>query len=147
MSELIDPPTARALVVQAASGVDINVHVRELDPLSARLILDALACHSDLRLEDSSWWELPPHFNVIVADGCAAYVGSSYLWSTQSNMIFHGRSFENGVLLDGDAAGSVLDQINKLRTQARQRIPPAVAYDFRRSWDKYRRMYLENIFD
>lgn len=55
------------------------IQVRELDAVSARLLTDAIAGYPNLRLEDTGWWEPSPHFNVIVADGAAAYIGSSYL--------------------------------------------------------------------
>ncbi|KAH7118487.1 hypothetical protein EDB81DRAFT_667843 [Dactylonectria macrodidyma] len=118
ISELVDPAMTQMLLDRVASGVDVTIQVREFDPVSIRLLNDALSRHSNLHLEDSSWWEPRPHFNAIIADGSTAYLGTSYLWPTQRNMLHHGRSLENGVLLKGDAAASVCKQIDELRTRA-----------------------------
>ncbi|KAF9536602.1 hypothetical protein EC957_010320 [Mortierella hygrophila] len=115
VSELVDPSIIQMLIGRAASGVDVVIQVRELDPVSRWLLADARTQYPNLWLEDSSCWEPRPHLNTIVADRDTAYVGTSYLWQTQRNMVHQGRSFENGVLLDGDAAASVVTQINKLR--------------------------------
>jgi hypothetical protein len=126
MSEIKDPALAQLIIDRAAAGADVVVQVRELDPVSARLFTDAAKQYPNLRFEDTSWWEPRPHFNAIVADA-DAYVGTSYLWPTQRNMIHQGRSFESGVLLHGDAAGSVHAQINELRTRALADHTPATA--------------------
>lgn len=118
LSELVDPVMTEMLLDRVASGVDVTIQVRELDPVSIRLLTDALARYPNLHLEDSSWWEPRPHWNAIIADGSTAYLGTSYLWPTQRNMLHQGRSLENGVLLNGDAAVSVRKQIDELRTRA-----------------------------
>ncbi|KAH7176855.1 hypothetical protein EDB81DRAFT_675843 [Dactylonectria macrodidyma] len=118
ISELVDPAMTQMLLDRVASGVDVTIQVRELDPVSIRLLNDACSRYPNLHLEDSSWWEPRPHFNAIIADGSTAYLGTSYLWPTQRNMLHHGRSLENGVLLKGDAAASVGKQIDELRTRA-----------------------------
>ncbi|KAH6967775.1 hypothetical protein BKA56DRAFT_597165 [Ilyonectria sp. MPI-CAGE-AT-0026] len=118
LSELVDPVMTEMLLDRVASGVDVTIQVRELDPVSIRLLTDALARYPNLHLEDSSWWEPRPHWNAIIADGSTAYLGTSYLWPTQRNMLHQGRSLENGVLLNGDAAISVRKQIDELRTRA-----------------------------
>ena len=146
MSELIDPAVTQAVIEQAASGVDVTIQVRELDLLSARLLASATTRYPNLRIEDSSWWEPRPHFNVIIADGCAAYVGSSYLWSTQRNMVHQGRSFENGVLLSGHAAAEVLTLCNELRTHSYRHNPMATAFSLSMSWERYHRLYLKDMF-
>ncbi|KAF7544676.1 hypothetical protein G7Z17_g9762 [Cylindrodendrum hubeiense] len=118
ISELVDPVMTQMLLDRVANGVDVTIQVRELDPVSIKLLMDALVLYPNLRLEDSSWWEPRPHWNTIIADGKTAYLGTSYLWPTQRNMLHQGRSFENGVLLNGDAAVSVRTQIDDLRTRA-----------------------------
>lgn len=119
ISELVDPRVTQTLIDRAANGVDVHLQVREVDPTSALLLTDALLKYpQNLRVEDTSWWEPRPHFNTIVADGDAAYLGTSYLWPTQCHMVHQGRSLENGVLLQGDATASVLMQLDQLRARA-----------------------------
>ncbi|KAF9205022.1 hypothetical protein BGZ49_004568 [Haplosporangium sp. Z 27] len=118
ISELVDPSITQTLISRAASGINVVIQVRELDSVSRWLLTSARAQYPNLQLEDSSCWEPRPHFNAIIADCSSAYVGTSYLWQTQRNMVHQGRSFENGVLLDGDAAASVITQINDLRARA-----------------------------
>lgn len=118
ISELVDPAMTQTLIDRAASGIAVAIHVRELDRVSKRALAAAETRYSNLQVECSSWWEPRPHFNAIVADGKTAYVGTSYLWPTQRNMVHQGRSLENGVLLSGQAAASVRLQIAKLRIRA-----------------------------
>ncbi|PLB53270.1 hypothetical protein P170DRAFT_349816 [Aspergillus steynii IBT 23096] len=118
LSELVDPAMTQALIDRAAGGVQVIIQVRELDPVSAMSLAGAMLRGSNLVVENSSWWEPRPHFNAIIADGDFAYLGTSYLWPTQRNMVHHSRSLENGVLLHGDAAASVLVQIEDLRARA-----------------------------
>ncbi|KAJ5142520.1 uncharacterized protein N7515_001307 [Penicillium bovifimosum] len=118
ISELVDPIMTQMLIDRAASGVDVTLQVREVDPKSALLLADARRCCSNLQVEDTSWWEPRPHFNVIIADGSFAYLGSSYIWPTQCHMVHQGRSFENGVLLSGDAIASLIQQLGDLRAHA-----------------------------
>ena len=117
MSELVDPEITKLIIQRAtsASKVNISIQVRELDPISARLLATFLPHIPNLRVEDSSGWEPRPHWNIIVADGEIGYVGSSYLWTTQRNMIHQGRSFENGVVLADKAVKKVCSQIEQLR--------------------------------
>lgn len=115
VSELVDPIVTKLLLRQVARGIHVTLQVRELDPRSARLLARALRHYDNLKIEDSSWWEPRPHWNAIIADGTVAYVGSCYLWSTQRNMIHQGRSFENGALLQGEAAWRVYTLIDELR--------------------------------
>ncbi|RFU82158.1 long-chain-fatty-acid-- ligase [Trichoderma arundinaceum] len=117
MSELVDPAVTNILVNRAMEGVDVTIQVRELDHVSACLLAIGMAKHPNLRIEDTSWWEPRPHFNAIIADGFA-YVGTSYFWPTQRDMIHQGRSLENGVLLNGDAAIGIRTQIDELRARA-----------------------------
>lgn len=119
ISELVDPRVTQTLIERAANGLDVHLQVREVDPASAVLLTDAILQYPEnLRVEDTSWWEPRPHFNTIVADGDAAYLGTSYLWPTQCHMVHQGRSLENGVLLQGDATASVLVQLDQLRARA-----------------------------
>jgi len=124
LSELVDPDITRRLIERADSGVNVVIQVRELDPESQRLLQDAIARGANLHYEDANTWQPRPHYNVIVADHSAAYVGTSYLWPTQRNMVHHGRSFESGVLLSGGAAASVHTQIAALHAQVHGEPPP-----------------------
>lgn len=118
ISELVDPTMAQLLIDRAASGVDVILQVRQVDPKSALLLADGKMRCSNLLVEDTSWWEPRPHFNAIIADGRSAYLGSSYLWPTQCHMVHQGRSFENGVLLCGDATTRLIEQLDNLRSNA-----------------------------
>lgn len=118
ISELVDPVMTQTLIDRAESGVDVNIQVREVDPASALLLADAILRCSNLRVEDTSWWEPRPHFNAIIADGTSAYMGTSYLWPTQCHMVHQGRSLENGVLLHGDATARLRTQLDELRDRA-----------------------------
>jgi hypothetical protein len=145
LSELIDPVVTQMLIHRAAKGVEVMIQVRELDEISLRLLRSAMVKHTNLRLEDTSWWEPRPHFNVIIADGRAAYIGSSYLWSTQRNMLHHGRSFENGVLLCGEAAAEVYWMMDQLRTQAYSDNPVAIACNMLKSWSMQYTLYARDL--
>lgn len=118
ISELVDPVMTQTLIDRAESGVDVNIQVREVDPTSALLLAHAILRCSNLRVEDTSWWEPRPHFNAIIADGTSAYLGTSYLWPTQCHMVHQGRSLENGVLLHGDATARLRAQLDGLRDRA-----------------------------
>ncbi|KAH8429270.1 uncharacterized protein LDX57_006937 [Aspergillus melleus] len=116
ISELVDPRMTQTLIDRVENGLDVHIQVREVDPTSALLLADAILQYpANLRVEDTSWWEPRPHFNAIIADCDAAYLGTSYLWPTQCHMVHQGRSFENGVLLQGDATTSLLMQLDQLR--------------------------------
>lgn len=119
VSELTDPSLTRALIRRAMTGLKVILQVRQLDAVSKKLLSDAesRSCAS-LWVEETSTWEPRPHFNAIVADGVVAYVGTAYLWQTQRSMLHHGRSFENGVLVDGEGAARVRMEIVKLRALA-----------------------------
>lgn len=118
ISELVDPTMTQTLIDRAAHGVDILLQVREVDPTSVVLLAQAILQYSNLRVEDTSWWEPRPHYNIIAADGDSAYLGTSYLWPTQCHMVHQGRSLENGVLLQGDATANMLMQLDHLRARA-----------------------------
>lgn len=145
LSELVDPTMTKLIIHRASSGVDVMIQVRELDAISARLLAVAMSRYPNLRLEDSSWWEPRPHFNAIIADGTAAYIGSSYLWSTQRNMVHHGRSFENGVLLHGKAAAHMYSLIDDLRIAAHRDNPVAMACGIFKSWSTQYTLYQESV--
>jgi hypothetical protein len=115
VSELRNPETTRAIIERAEAGVNVQVQFREMDPESRRLLADAQQRLPNLRVEDVSAWQPRPHYNVIIADGQQAYVGTAYLWQNQQDMLQHGRSFENGVLLQGDAVQRLQAQMEALR--------------------------------
>lgn len=136
ISELVDPTMTQILIDRAAHGVDILLQVREVDPTSLALLAQAILRYSNLRVEDTSWWEPRPHYNIIVADGDSAYLGTSYLWPTQCHMVHQGRSLENGVLLQGDATANMLMQLDHLRARAysNDNICPVSIYEALDSW-------------
>jgi hypothetical protein len=119
VSELQDPRVTRAIIQRAAEGVQVTVQHRGLDPESQALLEAAQARYPGLRVEGVDGWDPRPHFNLIIADRQQAYVGSSYLWPTQRNMIHHGRSLENGVLLEGAPVEALLHQLGDLDRRAR----------------------------
>ncbi|KAF5685306.1 long-chain-fatty-acid ligase [Fusarium denticulatum] len=117
VSELVDPRIAKLLVRRAANGVTVTIQVRELDAdvVSSRILAQATRRYGKrLSVEDVSWWEPRPHYNAIIADDSLAYLGTSYFWPTQRNMIHQGRSLENGVLLEGEAVTVLREQLDKL---------------------------------
>ena len=116
VSELRNPETTLAIIERARAGVEVNLQYREIDPRSRVLLDQATQQYPNLRAENVSGWEPRPHFNTIIADGQQAYVGTAYLWPNQQQMVHHGRSFENGVLLQGDAVRSLLEQMEQLRS-------------------------------
>lgn len=145
LSELIDPAVTRLIICRASSGVNVMIQVRELDAVSAQLLALAMSRYPNLRLDDSSWWQPRPHYNVIIADGAAAYIGSSYLWSTQRNMVHHGRSLENGVLLRGKAAALTYSLIDDIRIAAHRDNPVAMACSVFRSWSTQYMLYQHSV--
>ncbi|KAF4338988.1 long-chain-fatty-acid ligase [Fusarium beomiforme] len=119
VSELVDPKITKLLVRRAANGVTVTIQVREIDDVSSRILTQAMRRYGRrLSVEDVSWWEPRPHYNAIIADGSLAYLGSSYFWPTQRNMVHQGRSLENGVLLEGEAAKVLREQLDNLRDRA-----------------------------
>ena len=116
VSELRNPETTRAIIERADAGVNVQVQFREMDPESRRLLAEAQQRLPNLAVEDVSAWQPRPHYNVIVADRQQAYVGTAYLWQNQQDMLQHGRSFENGVLLQGDAVQRLQAQMEALRS-------------------------------
>jgi hypothetical protein len=116
MSELRNPETTRTIIERAEAGVNVQIQFREMDPESRRLLAEAQQRLPNLRVEDTSAWQPRPHYNAIIADGQQAYVGSAYLWQNQQDMLQHGRSFENGVLLQGDAVQRLQAQMEALRS-------------------------------
>lgn len=116
VSELRNPDTTRAIIERAEAGVNVQVQFREMDPESRQLLADAEQRLPNLKVEDVSAWQPRPHYNVIIADREQAYVGTAYLWQNQQDMLQHGRSFENGVLLQGDAVQRLQAQMEGLRS-------------------------------
>jgi hypothetical protein len=116
VSELRNPETTRAIIERAEAGVNVQVQFREMDPESRQLLADAQQRLPNLKVEDVSAWQPRPHYNVIIADREQAYVGTAYLWQNQQDMLQHGRSFENGVLLQGDAVQRLQAQMEGLRS-------------------------------
>ncbi|GAA4797281.1 XVIPCD domain-containing protein [Lysobacter hankyongensis] len=116
VSELRNPETTRAIIERAEAGVNVQVQFREMDPESRRLLAEAQQRLPNLKVEDASAWQPRPHYNVIIADREQAYVGTAYLWQNQQDMLQHGRSFENGVLLQGDAVQRLQAQMEALRS-------------------------------
>jgi len=116
VSELRNPETTRAIIERAEAGVNVQVQFREMDAESRQLFADAQQRLPNLRVEDVSAWQPRPHYNVIIADREQAYVGTAYLWQNQQDMLQHGRSFENGVLLQGDAVQRLQGQMEALRS-------------------------------
>ena len=115
VSELRNPDTTRAIIERAEAGVNVQVQFREMDPESRRLFAEAQQRLPNLAVEDVSAWQPRPHYNVIVADREQAYVGTAYLWQNQQDMLQHGRSFENGVLLQGEPVQRLQAQMEALR--------------------------------
>lgn len=115
VSELRNPETTRAIIERAEAGVNVQVQFREMDPESRQLLADAQQRLPNLQVEDVSGWQPRPHYNVIVADREQAYVGTAYLWQNQQDMLQHGRSFENGVLLQGESVRQLQSQMEGLR--------------------------------
>jgi hypothetical protein len=120
VSELRNTDTTTAIIERARSGVDVEVQYREIDERSRSLLEQAQAQYPNLKVQDVSQWDPRPHYNVIIADGMQAYVGTAYLWPNQQEMIHHGRSFENGVLVEGDAAVELRRQMEGLRQRQQQ---------------------------
>ncbi|KAM0547207.1 hypothetical protein ACHAPJ_010467 [Fusarium lateritium] len=119
VSELVDPKITKLLVRRAANGVTVTIQVREIDAVSDRILTQAMRRYGKrLSVENVSCWEPRPHYNAIVADGNLAYLGTSYFWPTQCNMIHQGRSLENGVLLEGDAVKTLREHLDALRDRA-----------------------------
>lgn len=116
VSELRNPETTRAIIERAEAGVNVQVQFREMDPESRQLLADAQQRLPNLQVEDVSAWQPRPHYNVIVADREQAYVGTAYLWQNQQDMLQHGRSFENGVLLQGETVRQLQSQMDALRS-------------------------------
>lgn len=123
VSELRNPETTLAIIERARAGVEVNLQYREIDPRSKNLLDQATQQYPNLHAENVSAWEPRPHFNTIIADGQQAYVGTAYLWPNQQQMIHHGRSFENGVLLEGEPVRSLLEQMESLRRSQLQDAP------------------------
>ncbi|KAM0235129.1 hypothetical protein ACHAPO_005924 [Fusarium lateritium] len=116
VSELVDPKITKLLVRRAANGVVVTIQVREIDKVSATILTQAMRRYEKrITVEDVSCWEPRPHYNAIIADGNLAYLGTSYFWPTQRNMIHQGRSLENGVLLNGDAARALRRHLDELK--------------------------------
>ncbi|PNP83838.1 hypothetical protein FNYG_02526 [Fusarium nygamai] len=119
VSELVDPKITKLLVRRAANGVTVTIQVHEIDAVSSRIFAQATRRYGKrLSVEDVSWWEPRPHYNAIIADDSLAYLGTSYFWPTQRNMIHQGRSLENGVLLEGEAVKVLREQLDELRDRA-----------------------------
>ncbi|KAM0394761.1 hypothetical protein ACHAPZ_009499 [Fusarium culmorum] len=118
VSELVDPKITKLLVRRAANGVAVTIQVREIDDVSSKILTQAIRRYGKrISVEDVSCWEPKPHYNAIIADGNLAYLGTSYFWPTQRNMIHQGRSLENGVLLEGDAARALRGHLDELRNR------------------------------
>ncbi|KAK6714679.1 hypothetical protein SNK03_005523 [Fusarium graminearum] len=118
MSELVDPKITKLLVRRAANGVTVTIQVREIDDVSSKILTQAMRRYGKrISVEDVSCWEPRPHYNAIIADGSLAYLGTSYFWPTQRNMIHQSRSLENGVLLEGDAARALSGHLDELRNR------------------------------
>ncbi|KAM0317979.1 hypothetical protein ACHAPQ_010817 [Fusarium lateritium] len=119
VSELVDPKIAKLLVRRAANGVTVTIQVREIDAISSKILTQAMRRYGKrISVEDVSWWEPRPHYNAIIADGSLGYLGTSYFWPTQRNMIHQGRSLENGVLLEGEAVRVLRGHLDELRERA-----------------------------
>ena len=116
VSELRNPETTRAIIERAEAGVNVQVQFREMDPESRQLLADAQQRLPNLKVEDASAWQPRPHYNAIIADREQAYVGTAYLWQNQQDMLQHGRSFENGVLLQGEPVRQLQSQMEALRS-------------------------------
>ncbi|KAJ9414347.1 hypothetical protein QL093DRAFT_2569198 [Fusarium oxysporum] len=126
VSELVDPKITKLLVRRAANGVTVTIQVREIDAVSSRILTQATRRYGKrLSVEDVSWWEPRPHYNAIIADDSLAYLGTSYFWPTQRNMIHQGRSLENGVLLEGEAVKVLREQLDDLRGRRESSYPAA----------------------
>lgn len=117
VSELQNPQTATLIAQQLADKPKLTVELqyREMDPKSREILDQAKARFGDrLDVQDVSQWQPRPHFNTIVADGKQAYVGTAYLWPNQQQMIHHGVSLENGVLLQGESVRKLQGQLDML---------------------------------
>ncbi|ATB39768.1 long-chain-fatty-acid--CoA ligase [Cystobacter fuscus] len=118
-SDLKDTNTARKLIEQAKAGRDVLIQHRGLDPESERLLSEAQQEHLNLQVEDISDWKPYPHFNTVIADGKQAYVGTAFLWSNQLQMVHHGLSYENGVVLEGESVKDLLRQLDETEASVR----------------------------
>ena len=117
LSDLTNPDTTRTIIDRVRNGVDVEIQYREMDPTSRQLLDRAMQEYPDrLRVENISNWDPRPHYNVIVADDKQGYVGTSYLWPNQQQQIHHTRSFENGVLLQGESVRQLQSQMEALRS-------------------------------
>ncbi|MBI4348609.1 MAG: hypothetical protein HY553_17355 [Elusimicrobia bacterium] len=127
VKELKDVDATRTLIDRARDGVKVDIVVRKdegIDPRARELVEQALAedpsLPLSLRVYPTGQGPLP-HGNLIVADGDHAYVGTSFPWSSHLKRVMPGgRSFENGVLLEGDDAEAV-------RRQFREAVPEPVS--------------------
>lgn len=116
VSDLTNPDTTKAIIDRVRNGVEVDIQYREIDPRSKLLLEQTMQQYPDkLRVENISSWDPRPHYNTIIADDKQGYVGTSYLWPNQQQQIHHTRSFENGVLLQGDAVQSLQRQLEDLR--------------------------------
>ena len=118
INELRDPASAQKLVDQARQGIDVELNVREVDVVSQGILDAAVKDGLPITQRDTSKLEPYPHFNFIGKDlgdpaSAEAFVGTAYPWTNHMQMSYHGRSWENGVRLGGDAATDFHQQVNE----------------------------------
>ncbi len=112
-SELRDLEVTQKIIDQVANGVEVKILARDFDPRALEMLRAAQAQYPDkLTFGQPDNWDPRPHYNVIIADGVQAYVGTAYLWPNQQSNVQHARSFENGVLLQGDRAANLRAQLD-----------------------------------
>lgn len=117
ISHLANPDTTRQLIQQAQRGVQVRVLTQKVDPTSQALIDQAKAANPGLPLQVATTSKKMPYFhtNVIIADNQQAYVGTAYAWTNQlRNVAPDGRSFENGVVLNGANVATIRGQLETL---------------------------------
>ncbi|MEQ1564937.1 MAG: hypothetical protein ABMA64_04815, partial [Myxococcota bacterium] len=115
VKELDDPAVAERIVERARAGVQMDLMFRSMDDAS-RAVLER-AIHEEQLPITLRKLDVPWHGNATFGydgDGkLVAYVGTNYLWSNQSTNQASTSSYENGVVLAGDAAWDLYHQVNR----------------------------------
>jgi hypothetical protein len=115
MGDMRDPETMRVLVAKARDGVEVRLMHRGMDPSSQAMADQAEVAIPNFSVEFTGGWRPYPHFNAIIADGSAAYVGTAYLYPPTMTYVHEALSYENGVRLSGASVANLSDQLETLR--------------------------------
>jgi uncharacterized protein YciI len=116
VKELVDPAVAERIVEQAKAGVRMDLTFRSVDAESLAILQEALARNPDLpinlrKLPKDVRWHGNATFGYDSAGNLQAFIGTNYLWSNQSTNQATTASYENGVVLTGEAAWSLYHQV------------------------------------